>query len=410
MSRAAAALLLAFCTGTEPLAGQILLTIDAAQSEALTNHPLLGAADGRISTAQGLLEQAALRPNQRLTIQLENLRFGWQAPYRPLADNDQFLYLTHVLETARKRERRTDVARIHQSMAETARKLLAQQVAVKVRHAFWQALGAAQAEQAIRKSVANYEQVLAFHETRLKEGAISELDVLRVRIEVEKVRLAANDAALAAGRAVIALQREMGRTQISPSLALAGNLDPAPQLSAPDSAQALDRRHEIALARLGLDAAEANERLQLAAARPDLEISGGYKRTTGVDTLLAYLNMDIPQRNRNQGNIAAAVAEKRVASSNLAAAEALVRTDVEGAWAEYQARRMQLSGPLAELKQRAEENARIAQAAYREGGTDLLRMLDAERVRLETKILEVQWMTDLKLSEAGVEAALGLQP
>jgi outer membrane protein, heavy metal efflux system len=394
-----------------PLAGQSALTVDQAQAEALANHPLLTAADGRISTAQGLLEQAALRPNHKLTVQLENLRFGWQTPYRPLADNDQFLYVTHVLETAGKRERRTDLARVNQSIADAARKLLAQQVAAGVRRAFWQALGAARAEDAARASATNYAQILAYHEASLQEGAISELDVLRVRIELEKTRLAVQEASRAATAAVIALQRELGRTQITPALGLVGTLDPAPPLMPPDPVQALDRRQEITLARLGADAARANERLQISLARPDMELSAGYKRTNpGVDTLLAYFNMDLPTRNRNQGNIAAAAAETKVASSNLAAAEALVRASAESAWADYDARRRTLASTLAGLKQRAAENARIAQAAYREGGTDLLRMLDAEKVLLETNLLEVQWMTDLKLSETALLAAQGLLP
>ncbi|MBM3767757.1 MAG: TolC family protein, partial [Acidobacteria bacterium] len=154
----------------------------------------------------------------------------------------------------------------------------------------------------------------------------------------------------------------------------------------------------------------ANEKLQLAIAKPDLEISGGYKRTNGYDGLLAYLNVDLPWRHKNQGNIAAAGAETRVARSNAAAAEALVRAEVRGAFSAYKLRREQIDGTIAALSAQARETARIAQAAYREGGADLLRLLDAERTHLEAELLRVQTLVELRLAEAAVQSALGVTP
>jgi len=65
---------------------------------------------------------------------------------------------------------------------------------------------------------------------------------------------------------------------------------------------------------------------------------------------------------------------------------------------------------LEQLAAHARDTARIAQAAYREGGADLLRLLDAERTRLDTELLRVQAFTEFRLSEAAVETALGVLP
>jgi len=120
--------------------------------------------------------------------------------------------------------------------------------------------------------------------------------------------------------------------------------------------------------------------------------------------------MDLPWRNKNQGNIAAAGAETRVARSNLAAAEAMVRAEVRAAYTSYRLRQSQFGGLLTELSAHAQETARIAQAAYREGGSDLLRLLDAERVRLETDLLRVQAQTEIRLAESAVQSAMGVLP
>ena len=386
------------------------LSLVGAIREALDKHPLLAAADGRVSTAQGLLEQASLKPNPRLTVQMENLRGGWQSPYRPFNDNDHFVYLTQTLETARKRERRTDLATANKELAGIAKDILAQHIAVRVRDAFWNALGTASAAAIYEETLKNFAQTVAYHEVRVREGNMAEADLIRIRLEMARLRLAASNAALTAERASINLQREMGRTQFEASPLLAGTIDGHSTIPPENPDDALNRRAEVRLARQGMAAAMANEQLQTALARPDFDVAGGYKRTNGYDGLLAYFNMDMPWRNRNQGNIAAAAAETRVARSNAAAAEAMVRAEIRSAYAAYRLRQNQITGMLNELVTHARDTARIAQSAYREGGADLLRLLDAERVRLETELLRVQAQTEFRLSEAAVETAMGVMP
>lgn len=388
---------------------QSALSLDDAVREALEKHPLLAAADGRIATAQGLLEQAALRPNPRLSVQLENLR-GWKFPYRPAIENDYFLYISQVLETNGKRERRGELAAFNRSLAATAKGLLRQQTAARVREVFLSAAGAVRMTQVYEETLRNFTETVRYHEVRVREGNMAEADLIRVRLENERLKLAAGAARREADRLAIALQRELGRAEIDP--ALVPGLDLERALSVPDESVdgALTARAEIALAKQGIEAAQANERLQLALARPDVELSGGYKRTNGIDGLLGYLNMDLPWRNRNQGNIAAASAETRVARSNLAAAEAQVRADVRAAYSGYRLRREQMASTMEALLRQARETARIAQAAYREGGTDLLRLLDAERTRLETELVRVEALTELRLSEVSILSAMGVMP
>jgi len=386
------------------------LTLAEAIREAVEKHPLITAADGRVSTAQGLLEQAALKPNPRLSIQLENVRGGWQSPYRPFVDNDQFVYLTQTLETAGKRERRTDLATANKELAATARDILAQRIAAQVRDAYWTAVGAARVAAVYNETLANFAQTVAYHEVRVREGNMAEADLIRIRLENERLKLAASGAALAAERAVIQLQREMGRTVIADKMPLADALEGGGKLPEEKAEDAFNRRAEVRLARQGVAASAANEQLQIAISRPDIDLSGGYKRTNGYDGLLAYLNMDLPWRNKNQGNIVAAGAETRVARSNVAAAEALVRAEVRAAYSAYRLRQGQIGGMLSAIAQHAQDTSRIAQAAYREGGADLLRLLDAERVRLESQLLLVQALTEFRLSEAAVETAMGVMP
>jgi outer membrane protein TolC len=60
------------------------------------------------------------------------------------------------------------------------------------------------------------------------------------------------------------------------------------------------------------------------------------------------------------------------------------------------------------LLAKASEGSRIAEAAYREGGLDLLRLLDAERARIDTEASYYRALLDYHLAAVELKAALGV--
>jgi len=59
------------------------------------------------------------------------------------------------------------------------------------------------------------------------------------------------------------------------------------------------------------------------------------------------------------------------------------------------------------MLERAEQSLRIALAAYQEGGTDLLRLLDAQRSRNEVQLLYTRTQMDYRISQVDLEYAVG---
>ncbi len=93
----------------------------------------------------------------------------------------------------------------------------------------------------------------------------------------------------------------------------------------------------------------------------------------------------------------------------MAAAEAEVRADYAGAFQEYELQRAQeFSNALQPLREHAENISAIAAAAYKEGGSDLLRLLDAERTRLDAELAWARGMVDYRQSIVRLEAAEGV--
>jgi cobalt-zinc-cadmium efflux system outer membrane protein len=120
------------------------------------------------------------------------------------------------------------------------------------------------------------------------------------------------------------------------------------------------------------------------------------------------VQFNLPVFNKNQGNIQAAISEERAARSVLTSVEAQVRAEVAAAQAEVENKRHQLQDLLAPSLTRATESAQIANAAYREGGADLLRLLDAQRIRIDFEVLYARTLAEQRQSIVSLETAFGV--
>lgn len=402
-----AALLLSICASAW---AQQRLTLDEAVAKAVEQHPLLAEGQRRIEAAQGQQRQAGLRYNPKLILQSENARIPASTPFIYGRETDNFAYLQQTFETAGKRGRRVELASQGLRGAELELSVLRRQVQRSVVLAYWAAAGAQRMYELLEESRKNFQQIVEYHEIRVKEGAMAESDLLRVRLEAGRIALGANNAKLDASRARIELFRAMGQTQF-PAVLFSDPLElKEDRAMLVDALAALERRPEVLLARARLEQARRALTLAQANARPNYEALFGYKRTAGFDTVIAGLQVDLPFANRNQGNIETAAAEIKAAESNVAATEAIVRAEVEAAQAEYDMRRQQMREFLGRIRAEAAETSKIAQAAYRLGGADLLRLLDAERLRIEIDQLNYRAMMEYRQSIAALEFALGVRP
>jgi cobalt-zinc-cadmium efflux system outer membrane protein len=200
-------------------------------------------------------------------------------------------------------------------------------------------------------------------------------------------------------------------------LGLPGDADPAqlvePVPGAPraDDVSAMaraaaTRRPIVVQAATRLEEARAVLLLERARRVPDLAVSGGYKRTSGVDTGVLAVAIPLPVGDRNLPAIARAEGEERAAAIELEAITREARIEVE---AELRAAAA-LSERAAALETTLIEPAalarRAARSAFREGSGDTLRLVDAERAFIDAS----RDGLDLRLEAvlAGIAARLSL--
>ena len=398
---------------------QVRLTLADAISEALAGNPQIVTAGARVEVAEGLRRQAGMAPNPRLTLQSENGRFWGNPPFSYSPDADSLALLAQTFETGGKRKRRVESAMANVQRSKLEEDVLRRQIGSRVSGAYWAASGAVKAKDLLQRELENFERVVEYNRSRVKEGAAPEVDLLRIEVERDRLTSSVKIAQQDADRATIALFREMGKTEF-PSVEFVDSLDEVRPVPIIPLAEVLERRPVMQLARKAIDLAWANLRLQKANAKPDPDVEVGYKRTAAVgvvanggvavNTLYGSIQIPLPIRNRNQGQINAAVAEIKAAESSLATTEALVRSELATAEKDYNSRKRLLEETLRPMRDRAQQVYDISDAAYRERGTDILRLLDAERARIDAQLLYIRTLTEYQLSAVSLQTAEGLLP
>ena len=170
---------------------------------------------------------------------------------------------------------------------------------------------------------------------------------------------------------------------------------------------ALVHRPEILIGRAHVERARANVALQRSLARPDVTPYLGYKRNNAFHTLIGGFSISLPVRDKNTGRIEEALAQVRRREADLRAVEARIGAEVAAALETVRRRQEILRLMETGMLDRARETSRIAQAAYQEGGVELLEVLDAQRAQNEISLFYSRSALDYQLSWVDLETASG---
>lgn len=387
------------------------LDMSRAVEIALSNNPALQAAAARTRGALGLERQAGLRPNPSFIFDTENIRFWGSPEIDASRDLDIFAYFSQPLEWRGKKARRLEVAAQDVKISEIELKGLQWRIRQDVRQAFLRALLAQKQLESIQESGRYFNQVVEYHRARVEQGAMPEADLIRSQLERERLTVAEQGAAAEAERVRISLVKAMGVAGYSTDFQLV-DAPAAKAQTAPVNQQALMERAranhpDLTRAEADIQRAKAQLALQFSQAKPDWAVNFGYKRNAGFNTLLGGVSVPLPFLNRNQGNILLGEADVESSRSTKQMAVAAVEANVLSALAAVRRRHTMIQDLQKGMVERAEEFWRISLAAYQEGGADLLRLLDAQRVRNEVQLLLTTTQMEYRISMAELENAVG---
>lgn len=291
-------------------------------------------AEAAASTAA--ITTAGMKPNPTLS-----LGPGYEtAPESPYLMTMSFGW---PIETAGKRGYRIDAA-THMSEASRERlALTAWMVRGRVRAAVTDLVFAEKSADSLRRQESLQSDYADLLQARFQAGEVPLPDASAAQIELTNLRQALKQAE---GQ-VISARASLAAVIGVPATALAGktvvwrdveSLPPPADL--PDSsvrAKAVENRLDVLRALAQYKAAQSNLQLELARRYPDINLGPGYAFEEGAHLISLELGAVLPLRNRNEGPIAEAEAQRRVAGAQLLSTQNAVIADTDRALAQYDA-------------------------------------------------------------------------
>ena len=382
------------------------LTLQRVVDTYVAKNLELQAAQYRLERTRADPIAARLRLNPGLTVTADNLKISGPTPPFNGVYEIGAAY-SETIELGGKRKLRQNVADLAVSAAEAQFADTMRRGIAAAKRLYFDALLARYNVDIALENRQTFQQLVQFNVARFQQGAIAESEVIKVRLERIKFDAAIKQAELIQRQATIRLLERLGESTFTKDVI--GQMD-FRQFNSDSSSlkeTALAERPDIQAAEREL--AAANERLVLeqARAKPDVTPFVGYKRLAQDNTVLFGVSMPLKTRDRNQAGIARALADQKAAQSQLALIRNRAIAEVESGYGAFETARDQVQTFRNELLNEADESRSIALAAYQEGATQLLPLLDAQRTRSEVRQQYFRTLFDYQTSLIDLELAVG---
>jgi cobalt-zinc-cadmium efflux system outer membrane protein len=390
------------------------ITLDEAIDLALKHNHSLQAARTLILQNQAQEITANLRPNPTLNGDTQFLPLFTPSNFtNDYLDNSvQFdLGVGYLFERGKKRQHRLQAAKDQTAVTSAQVGDNERTLTFNVASQFIAAVLAQSNVELADTDLRSFQQTLDISEERARAGAMSEGDLLKIKLQLLQFQTDVSAARLARIQALASLRQLLGYESVPENYEVVGDLQYTPVKLGKDDlkAMALRQRPDVRAAQLGVTAAESQLALAQANGKRDVTASINYSHVAATSSASLFGNIEIPVFDRNQGEIARtryAVGQSQELSSEQAS---LALTDVENS---YEALRtndevVQLyeSGYL----KQSQDSRDISQYAYQRGAASLLDFLDAERSYRATQLAYRQALANYMMSLEQLRQAVGIR-
>lgn len=398
------------------------ISVQKLVETALARNADLLATRRRIAETQGLLDQSRLRPNPGLNVRVAN-----GSVLNSRGEQQYTISYAHTFELGGKRDRRVEVAQLAEDLATLEVVDQERLLKANLKTRFGEALAFAQNLDIAEQLLQLNDQGYRIAQARVEKGEGPELEERLMRVEVNRVR---SDQMLfnnQVQRAILELKRLAG-LDLDGALKLSGRLDVPPvEISMARATElALNKRPDLQATRLAERLSEADLRLAKAEGIPNLlgfleyshinsrfdpfglNGSGQLVPIRDTDNILATgISINLPFRNRNQGNVQAAEARKSAANLRSRYTEQVVRQEVEAAYTRYETARQALATFNGGVIRESQDNLSIVRAAYQFGELRILDVLNEQRRFTDTQRAWTDLLREYYLSLVELERAIG---
>ena len=395
------------------------MTVDELVAHALAQNLDLHASRAEVEAAQGRLRQAGLRPNPMLELGIQESVSG--------PDNNLMVSLTLPLDLSGRKAGRVGVAEREMELKRAQVAERERQLRAEVRMKAGDLLAAQRNLRFTEELFQVNHDALRLLRARVARGAVPPLEENLLHVEVN--RLDASRRLLQSRVEVLTLQlKNLAGLRPEAPLSLQSDLHQAPlQLDLQEGlARALAVRSDLIMARAMVAMAEASILKERAEGRWDASVNVGYMRQNfgydlrgvtergelqPIQDVFHYVGggvtVMLPISNRNQGNIAAAMAEATAAAHRLAFVMLTIRQEVSAAFTQYEAAQRALEIYTQGVRDLARQNLAVVRQAYELGRTSLLDLIAEQRRYIDVENGYTETLKQVYDATVDIERAIG---
>jgi cobalt-zinc-cadmium efflux system outer membrane protein len=382
------------------------ITISDAVAIFLQQNLQLLAARYDIDTAEAEKLTARLRPNPQLNISTSDIPLKFTGP---LIKEQTYDYgVSQTVELGGKRSKRIAAADANAELARGIFQTVVWQLTNDLKRKFYTALLAESLLKLAQENQNTFAETLKQTTELYNAGEISGLELKR--LEVEKLKF---DTDVANSQrdyevAVRDLRVTLGGDYQAMDIDVAGTLDYEPYDFSPDElrADALAARPDLKAAQLGERAASASIRLQNALRIPDLTFGAGVEQVPlGTNTFNVGVGITLPLFDRNQGERAKALIDRKRAQTQQQLLTNQISGDVDKALVAFELQKRRVGLYRAGVLTKVDEIQNLTEFALKAGESSTLDLLDAIRTRRDTLASYYQALFDYQMSLLDLELA-----
>ena len=388
------------------------ITLDQAIQFALAHNHVLQAARSTIVQSQDQEITANLRPNPAFTA--DGLFIPLFSPNQLTTDNIDNLSefdagLSYLFERGKKRQHRLKAAQDQTAVTKSTVADNERSLTFNVATQFTNALLAESALDFAKLDLQGFQNIVEISEAQYKAGAISEGNLLKIKLQLLQFQTDVTSAELARRQALAALRQLLGFESVPVDYDVSGELQyqKLPFNLEDLQAMAIKDRPDLRAAQQNVTAAQSQYALAKADGKVDVTGSLTYTHVSGFNSLSTLVSFPLPFFNRNQGEIArtnAAITQAREVESE---ASQQVMTDVRSAYETVKTNEQTLQIYQSGYLDQAKQSVDISQYAYQRGAASLLDFLDAERSYRDTELAYRQQLAAYMLALEQLREAVG---
>jgi cobalt-zinc-cadmium efflux system outer membrane protein len=383
-----------------------LITLDEAVEIFMRQNLQLVAARYDIETADAEKLTARLRPNPQLTVGLSDLPVNLSGP---LIKEQTYDYgISRIIELGGKRGKRIETANANSDLARGQFQMVVWQLTNDLKRKFYTVVLNQSLLNLAQENETTFAEIVKHTTELVNAGELSGLDLERVEVEKLKFDTDLANAERDYEVALRDLRFALGGDYRATDIAITGSIDYEPHQFAHDELLdlALAARPDLKAAKLSERAADANIRLQDAHRIPDLTLGGGIEQVpTGTSSYTFGVGIELPVSNRNQGERAKALIEKKKAQTQQQFLTNQVMSDVDKALVAFEKQKYRVNLYRTGVITKVNDIQDKTQIALKAGESSTLELLDAIRTRRDTLAGFYQTLFDYQMSLLDLELA-----